>query len=45
MMECLVFARTDRSPMIAIYLGITLVAGLLLVFLGARLGLAVAASR
>lgn len=38
MMECLVFARTDRSPMIALYLGITLAAGLLLVFLGARAG-------
>jgi len=43
MMECLVFARTDRSPMIALYLAVTLLAGLLLVFLGARLGLAVAA--
>lgn len=41
MMECLVFARTDRSPMIAIYLGVTLLAGLLLVLAGARLGLAV----
>ncbi|WP_434211781.1 fluoride efflux transporter CrcB [[Pseudomonas] boreopolis] len=38
MMECLVFARTDRSPMIALYLAITLLAGLLLVFLGARAG-------
>jgi CrcB protein len=38
MMECLVFARTDRSSMIALYLGVTLVAGLLLVFLGARTG-------
>lgn len=38
MMECLVFARTDRSPMIALYLGITLAASLLLVFLGARAG-------
>ncbi|HEY0335286.1 MAG TPA: fluoride efflux transporter CrcB [Stenotrophomonas sp.] len=45
MMECLVFARTDRSSMIAIYLGITLIAGLLLVFLGARLGLSVIAAR
>ena len=41
MMECLVFARTDRSSMIAIYLGVTLLAGLLLVLAGARLGLAV----
>ncbi|GHH46522.1 fluoride efflux transporter CrcB [[Pseudomonas] boreopolis] len=38
MMECLVFARADRSPMIALYLAITLLAGLLLVFLGARAG-------
>ncbi|WP_434031221.1 fluoride efflux transporter CrcB [[Pseudomonas] boreopolis] len=38
MIECLVFARTDRSPMIALYLAITLLAGLLLVFLGARAG-------
>ena len=45
MMECLVFARTDRSTMIALYLGITLLAGLLLVFLGARLGMAVAEAR
>jgi len=45
MMECLVFARTDRSMMIALYLGITLVAGLLLVMLGARLGLSVVAGR
>lgn len=45
MMECLVFARTDRSAMIALYLGITLVAGLLLVFLGARLGMVVAEAR
>jgi len=42
MMECLVFARTDRSMMIGVYLGITLLAGLLLVFLGARLALLVA---
>ncbi|MEE7560739.1 fluoride efflux transporter CrcB [Xanthomonas sp. Kuri4-2] len=45
MMECLVFARSDRSAMIALYLGLTLVAGLLLVFLGARLGLSVAGTR
>ncbi|MFT4248527.1 MAG: fluoride efflux transporter CrcB [Pseudomonas sp.] len=42
MMECLVFARTDRSPMIALYLGITLAGGLLLMFLGARAGQALA---
>lgn len=38
MMECLLFARGDRSLMIAVYLAITLIAGLLLVFLGARVG-------
>ncbi|MDG2526840.1 fluoride efflux transporter CrcB [Stenotrophomonas sp. HITSZ_GD] len=38
MMECLVFARTDRSMMVGVYLAITLVAGLVLVFLGARVG-------
>lgn len=45
MMECLVFARTDRSPMVALYLGITLLGGLLLVFLGARLALSVVGGR
>lgn len=45
MMECLVFARTDRSMLIALYLGITIVAGLLLVFLGARLGLSLVGAR
>ncbi|WP_024940116.1 fluoride efflux transporter CrcB [Xanthomonas arboricola] len=38
MMECLVLARTDRSAMIGVYLAITLVAGLALVFAGARAG-------
>ncbi len=37
MMESLVFARTGRSPMIPVYLGITLAAGMVLVWLGARL--------
>ncbi|HYG05709.1 MAG TPA: fluoride efflux transporter CrcB [Stenotrophomonas sp.] len=45
MMECLVFARTDRSAMIALYLGITLIAGLILVFVGARLAMAVVGAR
>lgn len=45
MMECLVFARTERSAMIGLYLGITLLAGLVLVFLGARLGSLVVATR
>ncbi len=38
MMECLVFARTDRSMMVGVYLAITLVAGLVLVVVGARVG-------
>jgi CrcB protein len=37
MMECLVFARSERSMMIGWYLGITLVAGMILVFVGAKL--------
>jgi len=37
-MECLVFARTDRSTMIGIYLAVTLLAGLALVVAGARTG-------
>ncbi len=45
MIECLVFARTERSAMIGLYLGITLLAGLVLVFLGARLGSLVVATR
>ena len=45
MMECLVFARTERSMMIGIYLGLTLLAGLVLVLLGARLGMLLAQSR
>jgi fluoride exporter len=43
MMECLVFARSDRSLLIGVYLAITLLSGLLLVFLGARLGQALSA--
>lgn len=37
MLECLLFARSDRSGMLFAYLGATLVAGLGLVWLGARL--------
>ena len=37
MLECLLFARSDRSGMLFAYLGTTLVAGLGLVWLGARL--------
>ncbi|KHL56343.1 fluoride efflux transporter CrcB [Xanthomonas campestris pv. zinniae] len=38
MMECLMFARSDRSTLIGVYLAVTLVAGLALVFAGARAG-------
>ncbi|MEA9490129.1 fluoride efflux transporter CrcB [Xanthomonas campestris pv. raphani] len=38
MMECLVFARTERSTLIGLYLAVTLLAGLALVFAGARTG-------
>lgn len=38
MMECLVFTRTDRSMMVGLYLAVTLALGLVLVFLGARVG-------
>lgn len=37
MVECLLFARTDRHGNALGYLGITLLAGLLLVWVGARL--------
>lgn len=36
MLECLMFARAERSMMIALYLALSVFAGLLLVFLGAR---------
>lgn len=36
MLECLLFARSQRSGMLLGYLAVTLVAGLLLVWLGAR---------
>ena len=35
-LECLLFARSQRSEQALVYLGITLVAGLFLVWLGAR---------
>lgn len=37
MLECLLFARSARGGMLSAYLGTTLVAGLALVWLGARL--------
>ncbi|MBJ7516643.1 MAG: fluoride efflux transporter CrcB [Stenotrophomonas sp.] len=37
MLETLVFARSDRGGMVPLYLGVSLVGGLLLVWLGARL--------
>ncbi|KGQ19040.1 CrcB protein [Lysobacter dokdonensis DS-58] len=36
MLECLLFARSHRSDQALLYLGVTLVAGLVLVWLGAR---------
>jgi CrcB protein len=41
MLECLLFARTDRPGMLAAYLGATLVGGMALVWAGALLGRAV----
>jgi CrcB protein len=38
MLECLLFARTDRPGMLAAYLGATLVGGMALVWAGALLG-------
>lgn len=37
MLESLVFARSDRGGMVPLYLGVSLVGGMLLVWLGARL--------
>ena len=36
MLECLLFSRSHRSDQALVYLGVTLVAGLLLVWCGAR---------
>ncbi len=41
MLECLLLARSPRGTMALAYLGTTLVAGLLLVWLGARMALAI----
>jgi CrcB protein len=41
MLECLLFARTDRPGMLVAYLGATLVGGMALVWAGALLGRAV----
>jgi CrcB protein len=38
MLECLLFARTDRPGMVAAYLALSLVGGLALVWAGALLG-------
>lgn len=38
MLECLMYSRTGRSGMLFGYLGLTLVSGFALVWLGARLG-------
>ena len=37
MVECLLFARSDRQGLVPAYLAVTLVGGLALVWLGARL--------
>ena len=36
MVECMLFARSDRSGLVPLYLAVSLVAGLLLVWLGSR---------
>jgi CrcB protein len=41
MLECLLFARTDRPGMLVAYLAASLVGGLVLVWAGALLGRAV----
>lgn len=37
MLECLLMARSERTPMLAGYLGLSLVTGLVLVWAGARI--------
>ncbi|QDH70032.1 fluoride efflux transporter CrcB [Marilutibacter alkalisoli] len=39
MLECLLFARSDRTPLLLLYLGLTLACGLLLVWGGARVAM------
>lgn len=39
MLECLLFARSQRSVMMLVYLAVTLFAGLALVWLGARVAM------
>lgn len=41
MLECLLLARSPRATMALVYLGTTLAAGLLLVWLGSRMALAI----
>lgn len=41
MLECLLLARSPRAPVVLAYLGTTLALGLLLVWLGARMALAI----
>ena len=38
MLECLLYSRTGRSGVLVAYLGLTLVSGMALVWMGARLG-------
>lgn len=38
MVECLLFAKSDRNELMLLYVGVSLVGGLLAIWLGSRLG-------
>lgn len=38
MVECLLFAKSDRNELMLLYVGVSLVAGLLAIWMGSRLG-------
>ena len=38
MVECLLFAKSDRNDLMLFYVGVSLVAGLLAIWMGSRLG-------
>ena len=38
MVECLLFAKSDRNDLMLLYVGVSLVAGLLAIWMGSRLG-------
>lgn len=42
MIECLVFSKSDRNDLMLLYLGVSLAAGMLAIWLGSRLGQACA---